>query len=137
MINIIEFKTSIYNKLLEKAVNMPLFGVYEVNRVPKNAIFPYITYALEQGINGTLDDTENINFDLEVTILDHNKNKDTTKAEQITNNISELHTCFVKSDTLQYRIIRNNVILSNLPTEDEFTIRREITFNIMCEPNEN
>lgn len=118
--------------LSEKGANAPFFDVYEVQRVPKDAQMPYVTYNLEQGLNGTLDDSENINFDLEVTILNHNKQKDTTSAEEITNNIAKLHTCYVKEDTLQYRITRNNVILSNLPTTDEFTIRREITFNIIC-----
>lgn len=136
MINIIDLKTSIYNMLLMKGVTTPFFNVYEVGRVPKEAVFPYVTFNLEQGVNGLLDDSENINFDLEVTILDHNKQKDTTKAEEITNRIAKLHTCYVKEDTLQYRVIRNNVILSNLPTVDEFTVRREITFNIICSKNE-
>jgi hypothetical protein len=131
MIDIIELKTKVYDLLAEVGTT------YEKNRVPKDASFPYIAYALENSTEGDTDNTEQVVFALNVVILDHNEDRDTTEVEQLTNLVStKLHKTHVFGDGYYFLILRVNV-QSGLPTPDEYTMRREIDCTVNTYSEEN
>lgn len=124
MVNVIELKTSIYNQL------STIVKTFENGNVDKDEKMPYITYSLESTSEGDTDSTENVDFLLEVTILDHNLEKDTTAIENYVNSVDKLLAYkTIKESNFYWWVIRQ-LLLPNLPTTDEFTFRREFNFII-------
>ncbi len=124
MVNIIDFKTSIYNIL------STVLTTYEKGRVPKKAKLPYITYELKNSIENNIDSVESVNFTLSINILNHDQTKDTTFIENKLNEVNEaLNRKNIIEDNFYYYCVRQSINAS-LPTTDEFTQRREIIFTL-------
>ena len=120
MVNIIELKTSIYNQIKD------ITDTYENGRVPKKVTMPYITYDLTTSTEDAIDNVDSVDFVLEITILDHNGEKDTTTVEQLVNQVD---TVLNRKNTIEgnfYWFAIRQTVIPDLPTPDEFTFRREI-----------
>ncbi len=124
MVDIIDLKASIYSKLTT------IKDTHESGRVDKEATMPYIIYELGNSVEDDSDNTDAVNFPLTITVLDHNKEKDTDIIEQLVNDISNLlsYTTFIENDF--YWLAIRNGINSGLPTQDEFTFRRELNYTL-------
>jgi hypothetical protein len=124
MVDIIALKTSIYNQL------SAVMTTYEDGRVSKNAVMPYVTYALGVSVEGNVDSFEAVSIPLELNLFDHNMKKDTDRIEGLVN---ELDAALAYTDIIEtvfyYRCSREG-INAGLPTTDEFTFRRELRYTL-------
>ncbi len=124
MVNIIKLKESIYSQL------NTVQKTFEVGQVPKGEKMPYITYALGVSAEDAVDNTDAVAFHLEVTILDHNKEKNTDVIEDLVNQVdAALAYKNIIAEGFYYFCIRGT-INPNLPTTDEFTFRRELRYTV-------
>lgn len=130
MVSIIDIKTSIYNQL------SAILKTFEYGRVPKDETFPYITYHLPSSTEGDTDSIDEIDYLMEVTILDHNQSKDTTTVENLVSQVSNLLSYKnIKEPSFYWYSVRQSII-NDLPTPDEYTFRRELNFNITVNESE-
>lgn len=124
MINYIVLKTEIYDLLAAVGTT------YEVDRVPDKTPFPNMVYDLRASTEGDTDNTEQVKFVLQITILDHKQNRDTTAIETLLQEVdAAMHKAFVRGDGYYIKILRESII-SSLPTADEYTLRRELNYNV-------
>lgn len=118
-------KTVIYSLLVAVAAR-----VYERGHVPDAAIFPYVVYSLGTSIEGHGDNSGCIQFPLEIDVMDHDDDMDTTEAENI---MDSIRTALNRVHNIQsgfYMQILPENIQPNFPTPDQYTIRRNLRFTI-------
>ena len=115
-------KKSIYDYLKTST-----YDVYEFTRVPKGASFPYVTYNLDTSIESLRDSDKDIDFTINIDILDYKENKDSTVIDGMLDTINDLvNRADIIEDTFYYRIERQT-ILTQLPTPNEHTLRRQLS----------
>lgn len=89
-----------------------------------------MTYELGQSNEDGVDNVDSTDFVLTLNILNHSIGKDTTFIENKVNEVDELlNRKNILEDGFYYYCIRQGVN-TNLPTEDEYTQRRELTYLI-------
>lgn len=120
-----DIKKSIYN-----TISITGYNVYEYTRVPDDATFPYVTYNLISATDGDKDSIYNIDFSLEVDILDYTEEKNTDTIETMTSSVNELlNRLHVIEDAFTLSFYRR-ALFSQLPTIDEYTFRRQLVYKL-------
>lgn len=118
-------KASIYTLLKESADR-----VYEYTRVPKSAIFPYLTFNLVTSAEALRDNNNDRNFVLEIDIFDYQETKNTAVLDSLFDDVfNALNSKEVIGSTINYKL-NVNTVLPNLPTVNEHTFRRQITYTL-------
>lgn len=121
----INLKAAIYNLISSVAER-----VYERGQVPDQAAFPYAVYQLGNSVEG-LTDSNSIQYPLEIDVIDHSPTKDTAAAENLADSVDGALNRINHIGSVFYfrseRVSRN----SNYPTPDEFTIRRNLRYNLL------
>ncbi len=124
MVSLIDLKTSLYSNLNS------IIKTFENGRVSKKELLPFATYELGVSNENLIDNVDSVNFILTINLLDHRVDKDTTWIETKVDEIDDfLNRKNIIENDFYYYCIRQG-INPNLPTEDEFTQRRELTYLI-------
>ena len=118
----IDLKTAI-KVLVDSASD---YVCYEYGRVPKDAEFPYSTYNIVTPSNSLRDSITDFDFILEVDVFDYKENKNTDVLEALTDDIfNTINRADVIGSEIYFRVEPNG-LLTQLPTPNEFTFRRQI-----------
>lgn len=102
------------------------YVAYEYGRVPKTAEFPYATYNVVTPSNALRDSITDYDFILEIDLFDYQESKNTDRIEGFADDVfNTVNRADVITNDIYFRI-ENNGLLSQLPTPNEFTFRRQI-----------
>lgn len=116
-----KIKQAVYDYLNETS-----YDIYEFTRVPKDSTFPYVVYNLGPSAEPLRDSVEDLDFTLEVDILDYREDKNTDTIESMLDTVnSRLNRAVIIKDGFVLQMIRSS-ILTQLPTPNENTFRRQI-----------
>lgn len=118
---------------LKKSLRDQLIGIdgvdraYEYTRVPKTAKFPYVTYNMTTSGESLRDPDTDIDITLDIDILDYKEDYNTLVIDNLLDTVNTaINRLNVIESTFYYRIERT-AILTQLPTPNEFTFRRQIS----------
>lgn len=120
-----DIKKSIYD-----TISTTTYTCCEYTRVPDDVTFPYVTYNLIASTEGQKDSIENVDFTLEVDVLDYSEAKNTNIIETMISAINDrLNRRHVLEDNFTLSYYRSN-FLAQLPTSNEYTFRRQLVFRL-------
>lgn len=99
---------------------------YEYTRVPKTAAFPYVTYNLTTSTESMRDPITDVDYTLELDILDYRQDKNTDGIEALLDSVNAVVNRKDVIETDFYYRIERTAVLTQLPTVDEYHFRRQI-----------
>lgn len=124
MIATTELKMNIYDVL--KVVGT----TYEAGHVKKDAELPYIVYQLGSSIEGFNDHIEAVQYTLDIDAYDHRLDKNTSVVEALADSIDDaMNRLNVIGTNLYFTSVRESRT-AYLPTDDEYTFRRNLRYTI-------